>query len=161
MSMSKNATDCSEMLYVNLTAGWKFYTNSMKSKSWLWLIDVAPMPSPIYLLCLGHWFAVVLEQFLFKVSHKETCVAGARFVPIATPLICETTSHLKENVFLFRTSSARRIRVSMGGYMVVRLFRKYCSPSECGIQVYKDVTSMVNKYFGVCVCVKSLSYMQY
>ena len=84
--------------------------------------------------------SVLLEQILFKVSHE-----------VAMPLICEKSSPRKETVFLFRTSSARRVRVLViGGRKFVRLLGKCCSassPSECGMHVYKDVISMVNKYF--------------
>ena len=88
---------------------------------------------------------------MLEVTHEEASVARVVFVPIATPPTCDNTSSRKEKVFLFKTSSARRIKVSVGGSGVVRLLRKCfraLSPSEWGMQVYSDVTSIVNKYLG-------------
>ena len=54
-------------------------------------------------------------------------------------------------MFLFKTSPARRINVSVGGSGMARLLRKCLrafSPSEWGMQVFSDVTSIVNKYLG-------------
>ena len=63
---------------------------------------------------------------------------GPILVPMATPLICRKVSSLKEKVFMVRTSSARRMRVDVGGSFLERLLRKCwraLSPSEWGMQV--------------------------
>ena len=126
-----------------------FCTKLMKSRSWLWLIDVAPKPSSNY-LCTSQALTGLLYCWssFCSVSHKDR---HEQLGPIATPLISEKISSRKEKAFLVRTNLARRQSVSVGGCKAECLLRKYCnafSPPECGMHVYKDGTSVVNKYFG-------------
>ena len=125
-------------IYVNFTAGWQFCTKLMQSRSWLWLLDVAPISSSMYVL---------------YISGTGFCTAGADFVQSAP--WSRYATHLWEKL----TSERNRVLVqnkfskasqSIGGRKFVRLLGKCCSassPSECGMHVYKDVISMVNKYF--------------
>ena len=79
---------------------------------------------------------------MLEVTHEEASVARAHSS-------ARIPRHEKKKVFLFTTSSARRINVSVGGSGVARLLRKCLrafSPSEWEIQVHNDVTSIVNKY---------------
>ena len=49
---------------------------------------------------------------------------------------------------MVRTSSARRRRVLVGGYCFDRCSRKNfnaINPSACGMHVYSDLTSIVNR----------------
>eukprot|EP00061_Rhincodon_typus_P001020 g13491.t1 len=64
-------------------------------------------------------------------------------VPMATPFVCRKWEELKEKLLRVRTSSAKRMRVSVEGNwsgLRDRKKRRAFRPSAWGMRVYRDWT---------------------
>ena len=86
-----------------------------------------------------------LKDFFFLITYEK---AGKRTSKITTH--CNITFLNKERTkkFFCKTSSAKRIRVLVGGSrsgLWSRKWREAIKPSSCGMLVYNDLTSIENK----------------